>query len=85
MTTAIQQKMTRQEFNQLSFNDKLKVVWKFGKVIDNHITSFGDIIISNIHSLFQFHVEVVYDQHAAGVKEIISYKAGGKMVKYLPQ
>lgn len=79
-----QQSMTRKEFNQLNFKDKLKAVWNSGKFIDAHITSVGDSLITNLYKINLFHVEVVYSDIGTNIKEINSYKLGDNCQKFIP-
>jgi len=76
--------MTREEFNSLSFKNKLKTILNSGKFIDAHISSVGDTLITNFYRINLFHVEVVYGNIGTSVQEIKSYKTGSKMDRYIP-
>lgn len=76
--------ITRDEFIQLNFENKLKTVWKTGNFVDAHITSVGESHIINLYQVNEFHVEVVYTEIGTKLKKINCYQLGYDMESFFP-
>jgi hypothetical protein len=72
--------VTIYEFNILSLEEKLAVVWEKGVFPNNYITK--DIKI-NCYALDRFFVEVVYDGEQNVITEVRSFKYGHELDKYV--
>jgi len=74
--------MTLDEFEGLSYDDKLFLVIDNGKYVDNYIAS--DVRI-NCYSLFNFFVELEYDPVKNIIVNVKCFNSGEELDKYIPK
>ncbi len=72
--------MTLDEFNKLSFDEKLYLVVDKGTFVDNYITNN---IRMNCYALDKFFVELVYCSVKNKIIEVRSFDSGADLDKYL--
>ena len=70
------------DYKILGLNEKADYLWENGEFI---ISSIGLKKRTNLYSLNDFLVEVVYSVHENQIIEISNFKSGHKMNKYLDE
>lgn len=76
--------ITKETFQNLSFENKLKTIWNKGSFVDSHITSVGESRIINLYKFTKFYVEIVYSEIGTRIKSINFYNPGSKILSYVP-
>jgi hypothetical protein len=71
--------MKLEEFNKLSYDDKLLKVVDEGTFLDNYVTV--DIRI-NLYSVYNFYVKLVYNGKENKIVEVRSFRYGAHLDKY---
>ena len=71
--------MTLYEYNSLSLEQQLTIVWNNGAFLDNHITEKEKC---NCYAIDMFFVEVVYDAEHNVITELRAFKTGHLLDKY---
>ena len=72
--------MTLKEFEYLSFDEKLEIIWEKGEFVDTYISK-----VEYIHcfSVNRFFVELVYSENRNDVKDIRGFVTGFSLDKYV--
>jgi len=71
--------MKLEDFNKLSFDDKLFKVVDDGTFLENFVTP--EIRI-NLYSVYNFYVELVYNGEENQIEEVRSFNHGAHLDKY---
>jgi len=71
--------MTLYEFNALTFEEKLTLVFDIGVFLDNYVSVKERI---NCYAIDKFFVEVYYDSKKNAIVDIQSFKCGDSLNKY---
>jgi len=73
--------MTLYELNRLKTDEQIKVLWREGVFLDNHISNTEML---SCYAIGMFFVEAVYDVEENIIIEVRSFKSGHRMDKYAP-
>lgn len=72
--------MKIEEFNNLDFFEKLKLVWSQGTFVD---TLMNKVEYIKCYSVDLFFVEVVYDNHQKEILDVRPFVSGHQLDKYV--
>jgi hypothetical protein len=72
--------MTLQDFDYLTFIEKLNVVKEFGEFADNFRSKTENIRCFSVHKFF---VEIVYDTEMTNIIDIRGFESGISLDKYV--
>ncbi len=72
--------MNIENFNQLDFFEKLKLVWSEGEFVD---TFANKVEYIKCYSVSLFFVEVVYDNHQKEILDVRPFITGHQLDKYV--
>ena len=72
--------MTLQEFEYLSFDEKLDIIWEKGEFVDTYTSKVEYIHCFSVNCFF---VELVYSENRNDVKDIRGFETGINLDKYV--
>ncbi len=72
--------MTLQDFEYLTFIEKLNVVKEFGEFADNYMSKTESI---RCFSVYKFFVELVYNPEMTNIIDIRGFESGVSLDKYV--
>ena len=72
--------MTLQDFDYLTFIEKLNVIKEFGELADNYISKTENIRCFSVHKFF---VEVIYNAEMTHIIDIRGFESGITLDKYV--